>query len=191
MAGVVRTRQVAAVIAAPIALVFVTALAAGCSGRAGPPAHPASSGPSGSATAPTPAATALATGARRRALAARYLVIAEAGNHSLDVELGHLHGRDRNDLAAAHRDLRAVAATERTFDRRLLGIAFPPATELIARYLYWVNQARANLTVAAASTPSLAQLRLYEQRMTQANKPVEQAVAIIRSQLGLAPPSTS
>ena len=44
---------------------------------------------------------------------------------------------------------------------------------------------------AAASSPSLARLRAHERRLTEASKPVEQAVTIIRSQLGLPPPETS
>jgi len=184
MAGLARTRRVTA----PMALACVMAVAAGCtSSPAGSPAHSASPGPA----SPAPVPTALATGAQRQALAAKYLVIAKTGNHRLDVELGHLEGRDRRNLAAAHRDLRAVAATERAFDRQLLTIAFPPATERFARFLYWVNQARASLTATAASASSLSQLCSYERRMTQANKPVEQAVAIIRGQLGLPPPETS
>ena len=43
-------------------------------------------------------------------------------------------------------------------------------------------------TMAAASLP---RLRADERRLTEANKPVEQAVAILRSQLGLPPPETS
>jgi len=184
MAGLARTRRVTA----PMALACVMAVAAGCtSSPAGSPAHSASPGPA----SPAPVPTALATGAQRQALAAKYLVIAKTGNHRLDIELGHLEGRDRRNLAAAHRDLRAVAATERAFDRQLLTIAFPPATERFARFLYWVNQARASLTAKAVCASSLPQLRRYERRMAQANKPVEQAVAIIRSQLGLPPPETS
>jgi hypothetical protein len=124
-------------------------------------------------------------------LAARYLGVARAGNRRLEAEFGRLEGRDRTRLAAAHRDLRQVAATERLFDKRLLGIAFPAATERFAQFLYWVNQARARMTVAAASSASLPGLRAAEHRLAQANKPVEQAVAIIRSQLGLPPPETS
>jgi hypothetical protein len=188
MAGLARIGRVTAVVTAPAALVCVVALAAGCtSSPAGSPAHSASPGPA----RPAPVPTALATGARRQALAAKYLVIAKAGNHRLDIELGHLEGRDGRNLAAARRDLRAVAATERAFDQQLLRIAFPPATERFARFLYWVNQTRASLTVTAAGASSLPQLRSYERRMTQANEPVEQAVAIIRSQLGLRPPETS
>jgi len=185
MAGVARTRREAAAAAPAVALLCVAVAAAGCAG--GPAKSPAHR-PSPSASART---GGLATGAQRRALAARYLVIAKVGNHRLDVELGHLHGRDRNNLAAAHRDLLQVATTERTFDQHLLQIAFPAATERIAQFLYWVNQSRASLTAAAAGARSLSRLRAYEQRMTLANVPVEQAVTIIRNQLGLPPPSES
>jgi hypothetical protein len=160
-------------------------LAAGCTGG---PAEPASHGQA----APSRSATAgLAVGAQRKALAARYLAIAKAGNKRLEAEFGRLHKADRKRLAAAHRDLREIAATERLFDRRLLGIPFPAASERIARFLYWVNQARAQMTAAAAASPSLARLRADERRLTEANKPVEQAVTILRNQLGLPPPETS
>jgi hypothetical protein len=182
MAGLGRPRRAAAVAA-------VTVLAAGCSGGAAhPAAPPASPGPAGH---PRATAAAIAAGAQRRELAARYLAIAKAGNRRLEAEFGRLKGRDRTRLAAAHRDLRQAAATERLFDTRLLGIAFPAATERFAQFLYWANQARARMTAAAASASSLARLRADEHRLAQANKPVEQAVAIIRSQLGLPPPETS
>jgi hypothetical protein len=161
------------------------AVLAGCSGG---PAKPVSAG---KPAASHSAAAGLAAGAPRRALAARYLAIAQAGNKRLEVEFDRLREEDRMRLAAAHRDLREIAATERLFDRRLLGISFPAASERIARFLYWVNQARAKLTVAAASSPSLARLHADERRLAQANKPVEQAVTILRSQLGLPPPETS
>ena len=47
------------------------------------------------------------------------------------------------------------------------------------------------MTAAAASSPSLARLGAGERGLRQANKPVEQAVAILRGQLGLPPPQTS
>jgi hypothetical protein len=160
-------------------------LATGCSGSPAKPASP------GKATASHSAVTGLAVGAQRKALAARYLAIAQAGNKRLEVAFDRLHDEDRMRLAASHRDLREIAATERLFDRRLLRIPFPAATERIARFLYWVNEARASMTAAAASSPTLARLRADERRLTQANKPVEQAVTILRSQLGLPPPETS
>ena len=109
--------------------VQVILIAAGCTGA---PSHPAT--PAHASTAPT--AHSALTGAQRRALAARYLAIAKAGNRRLEEEFGALHGRDRHNLAAAHRDLREAAATERLFDQRLMGITFPPQTERIAEFLY-------------------------------------------------------
>jgi hypothetical protein len=54
-----------------------------------------------------------------------------------------------------------------------------------------VNQARAQLTIMAAGSASLPQLRAYERRLTAVNEPVEAAVRLIRRQLGLPPPDTS
>jgi hypothetical protein len=125
------------------------------------------------------------------ALAARYLAIAQAGNRRLEHDFDGLEGRDGNDLAAARADLRDAAATERLFDRRLLAIAFPPRIEQIVRMLYAANQARAELTDVAAASVSLRQLREYQRRLDAANGPVEDAVQVIRSQLGLPPPETS
>jgi len=161
------------------------AVLAGCSGA---PARPASAGKPAASHSAT---AGIAAGAPHKALAARYLAIAQAGNKRLEVEFNRLHEEDRLRLAAAHRDLREIAGTERLFDQRLLDIPFPAATDRIARFLNWVNQARAGMTAAAASAPSLARLRTDERRLTEANKPVEQAVAILRSQLGLPPPETS
>jgi hypothetical protein len=174
---------------AAMTVAAVAALAAGCAGAPVPPAAPPAT--PFLATHPSPAPAALATGAQRRELAARYLAIARPGNRRLEAEFGRLAGRDRARLAAAHRDLRQVAATERLFDRRLLGLAFPAATERIARFLCWANQQRASMTATAAAAAPLARLRAAERRLRSASKPVEQAVAIIRSQLGLPPPETS
>jgi hypothetical protein len=53
-----------------------------------------------------------------------------------------------------------------------------------------MNQGRAQLSDAAAGAASLRQLASYRKRLDQANVPVEQAVDIIRSDLGLPPPDT-
>jgi hypothetical protein len=164
-------------------------LASGCAaGRPGPAprasAHAAASS--------RPAASGIATGARRRALAAQYLRIAQAGNRRLEIDFDGLRGPDRRDLAAARADLRDAAATERLFDRRLMAIAFPAATEAAARALFRLNQSRARLTAAAAAAAtSLGQLRAYDRIVAAANAPVESAVRAIRRQLGLPPPETS
>jgi hypothetical protein len=121
----------------------------------------------------------------------RYLVIAEAGNRRLEADFGRLEGRDRARLGAASADLADAAATERLFDRRLSAIAFAPVTEKIARLLYRLNQARASRTAVAARSTTLAQLRRRQRRLSEANAAVEEAVRVIRNQLGLPPPSTS
>ena len=77
------------------------------------------------------------------------------------------------------------------FDQRLAHIAFPAGTETIARLLVMSNQARSELTAAAAGSVSLSQLHGFERQLTAANGPVEDAVIVLRSQLGLPPPDTS
>ncbi len=177
-----RWRAAGLTLACSALLAGTALLAAGCGARG--PAPPAGHATLGGATA------GLATGAQRRALATQYLAIAVAGNHHLETDFNRLAGPDRNNLAAARADLRDAAATERLFDRRLLGLHLPPVTEKFARFLFWVNQARASLTAAAARSTSLRQLHSYELRMNAANRPVEQAVSVIRRQLGLPPPET-
>jgi hypothetical protein len=124
-------------------------------------------------------------------MAARYLAIAVAGNRRLEIDFDGLAGPDRNDLTRARADLRDAAATERLFDRRLLAIAFPAPIERVARALVRQNEIRAALTTRAAMSRTLAQLRGFKARLSAANVPVEQAVRLIRRQLGLPPPETS
>lgn len=180
MAGCGQTRRVTAA-----ALLGCTALlGAGCAGdRPGGPTHEPSSR--------TAANSGVAPGSARRAVGARYLVIARAGNRRLNADFDPLEGRDRTDLPRARADLRDAAATERLFDRRLLRIGFPPESEQVVRDLYRVNQARERLTTAAASSTSLRRLHAYQPRLDAANRPVEQAVRRLRRQLGLPPPPTS
>lgn len=155
-------------------------LTAACSatGHTGSPPSPRVSG--------SPAVQVSVTGAR-----ARYLKIAEAGNHRLEKDFDALEEKDRNRLAAAKADLRDAAATEHLFDRRLLAIKLPAQAEEVAHILYRVNQSRARLTSQAARSTSLRQLHAYERRLAAANKPVEDAVQVIRGILGLPPPDTS
>jgi len=162
---------------------LVTGVAAGCAARG----SPAAAGPH---SASGPAVTA-GPSPDRRGAAARYLAIAVAGNRRLEIDFDRLDGPDRSRLSAADADLRDVAATEHLFDRRLLAIAFPPATEQVVRVLFTVNESRARLTLLAARSQSLAQLRSYHRRLAAANDPVEAAVRVIRRQLGLPPPETS
>ena len=167
-------------------------LTAGCASSQ-PPGPPDHSTPAAPATPATPAMPALATpdAAALRALAARYLAIAQPANRQLDHDFDGLKDNEGDDLAAAEADLRAAAATERRFDRQLIAITFPPQTEPIVRLLVNVNQARAKLSTTAAAAMSLRQLRGYQARLDAANEPVEEAVRVIRSQLGLPPPDTS
>lgn len=159
-------------------------LAAGCTGTA----QPAATAPSPASPA-APAAQAVSP-AQRKAAARSYLDIARPANRRLETDFDGLDDH-RGDLAAARADLRDAAATERQFDRRLLALKLPAATETVARLLVTANEARARLTTAAAASTSLSQLHRYEPRLTAANQPVEEAVRVIRGQLGLPPPETS
>ncbi len=159
-------------------------VAAGCASSAPPARSPASQGPASQSPA--------ATTAELTAMAARYMAIARPANRELD------HGFDGfddyikdGDLAAARADLRAAVVTERRFDRQLIALSFPPRTEPFVRLLYRVNQARAELTSTAAGVTSLRELRGYPRRLDAANEPVEDAVRVIRGQLGLPPPDPS
>jgi len=168
--------------AAGLVLAGAALLAAGCSSAGGPAAAaPASqAGPAGQAISP----------AQQKAAARGYLAIALPANRRLETDFDGLDDH-RGDLAAAQADLRDAAATERQFDRRLLALKLPAATETAARLLVTTNEARARLTTAAAASTSLSQLHRYQPRLTAANQPVEEAVRVIRSQLGLPPPETS
>jgi hypothetical protein len=159
-------------------------LAAGCTSTG----QPAATAPSPASPA-APAAQAVSP-AQRRAAAGSYLAIARPANRRLETDFDGLDDH-RGDLAAARADLRDAVATERQFDRRLLALRLPAATETVARLLVTANEARARLTTAAAASTSLSQLHRYEPRLTAANQPVEEAVRVIRSQLGLPPPETS
>lgn len=130
-------------------------------------------------------------GASVHSLAARYLVIAEAGNRRLEKDFDPLEDRDRNNLVRARADLIDAAATEQLFDRRLLAIPLPPTIERIARSLYAVNQRRAALTLGAAASTTLGALHSYEPSLDAANAVIERWVDAIRHALGLPPASTS
>jgi hypothetical protein len=159
-------------------------LAAGCASSGPPTRSPASHSPAARGT--------VATTAELTAMAARYMAIARSANRELDHEFDSFddHIKD-GDLAAARADLRAAVVTERRFDRQLIALSFPPRTEPFVRLLYRVNQARAELTSTAAGATSLRELRGYQRRLDAANEPVEDAVRVIRAQLGLPPPDMS
>ena len=169
---------------AAVVLGCAALLAAGCSAANRPaaaaPAHTSHAAPAGQAVSP----------AQRKMAARSYLAIARPANRRLETDFDGLE-EDGSNLAAAQADLRDAAATEREFDRRLLALKLPPATEAVARRLVTVNEARARLATAAAASTSLSQIHGYQPRLTAANKPVEDAVRVIRRQLGLPPPETS
>jgi hypothetical protein len=184
----------ASLVTAGSVLLGTALLAAGCA-SSGPPARsPASQSPAtqGTASQSLAARGTAATTAELTAMAARYMAIARPANRELDHEFDAFddHIKD-GDLAAARADLRAAVVTERRFDRQLIALSFPPRTEPFVRLLYRVNQARAELTSTAAAATSLRELRGYQRRLDAANEPVEDAVRVIRAQLGLPPPDTS
>lgn len=152
---------------------------------------PASSGPARAATGTASPVPSPARGAGDLALARQYLAIAVAGNHHLERDFDGLRRVDHINLASARAYLRDAAATERLFDRRLLSMSLPPSVEVVARLLVSANESRARLAEEAATSASLAQLRADEAALTAANAPVEDAVRVIRSMLGLPPPQTS
>ena len=172
-------------------LLSTVLLTAGCASSGAPAQAPAPDSAAPHSTAPHSTAATAATTAELRAMAAKYLAIAQPANRELDHELDGFKDHAKDDLAAARADLRAVAATERQFDRQLIALSFPPRTEPSVRLLYRVNQARATLTSTAAAAMSLPELYGYQRRLAAANEPVEAAVRVIRGQLGLPPPDTS
>ena len=181
---------VASLVTAGSVLLGSVLLAAGCASSPAP--HNATSrSPAASSTA-VGSTAASPTAAELKAMANRYMAIARPANRELDHEFDGFddHMKD-GDLAAARADLRAAVVTERRFDRQLIGLSFPPRTEPFVRLLYRVNQARATLTSTAAGAASLDELRGYQRRLDAANEPVEDAVRVIRAQLGLPPPDTS
>jgi hypothetical protein len=184
--GVVGGCGGARAIAAAAVAGWAVLVTAGCAG--GPPPAPVPSGHAAPHAWPT---AGTAAGPARRALAARYQAIAAAGNRQLEADFDRLNGPDRADLAAARADLQDGAATERLFDQRLAHIAFPAGTAAIVRLLVTSNQARSGLTVAAAGSVSLFRLYAFERQLAAANGPVEDAVTVLRSSLGLPPPDTS
>jgi hypothetical protein len=191
-----------------MALAGVLALAGGCSsagssaasaggssplasaGRAASAASPGHSSPAASAGHSAPATSDTPTPAHREALADRYLAIAVPANHRLDHEVEGFADHERSDLAAAEADLRAEAATERGFDRRLAAIPFPPGIAAMARALIRANHSRAALTDRQARSASLARLRSFAAQQRAADA-VEFGVRLIRRTLALPPPSES
>jgi hypothetical protein len=160
--------------------------AGGCAGRADGSAG-SGQGQRGSA----PAGHARASPAALRQLAAEYLVIAGPANRRLDHANDAYDDAEHDDLAAARAALRSEAATERWFDAHLAAIRFPAPIAPIAGALIKANDRRIALTRRQASSATLASVRAFDHRHKAADAAVEEAVRIIRKQLGLPPPSTS
>jgi hypothetical protein len=167
--------------------VCLLVLAAGCaSAQSAHPAQPVQ--PAAPSARPSSSAT---PGSDTRALAAAYMALALPANHRLDTEVDGFTDHERDNLAAAEADLRAQAATERSFDRQLLKISFPPQIAAVARALVQANQMRIQLTDRQARSASVAGLLSFASRHKAADAAVEDQVRIIRRDLGLPPPSTS
>jgi hypothetical protein len=175
-------QQVAAAGSALAALGLMI-LAAGCA-SGGPAAG------SGRPSSPRPASSAT-SGLGVHELAAAYLAIAVPANHRLETEVDGFRKHQRDSLAVAESYLRAQAATERWFDRKLTEIPFPRQIAVAARALVLANQSRVALTELQARSTSIAKLLSFAGRHKAADAAVEVQVKIIRRDLGLPPPSTS
>jgi hypothetical protein len=149
-----------------------------------------SAGASGQQASPQPTSSA-SPGSGTRALSASYLAIAVPANHRLDHEMDGFREHRRHDLAVAESYLRAQAATERWFDRRLQRITFPPRIAAVARALVRANQRRVRLTELQARSSSIAKLLSFTSRHKAADAAVEAQVRVIRKALGLPPPAAS
>jgi len=191
-------RAAARTLAGSVATVLALALAvAGCSSGAasapssspdptGTPAAPASP----SAVPASPSATPL-TSAQRRKLARQYLAVAGPANKALDHEVDAFEDAQHDDLARAVAALHGQVRVERSFDRNLAAIDFPPPADVIAHLLILANQQRIALTLQEAKSTSVKGLATFRKRHAAADEAVERQVRLIRKLLGLPPPETS
>ena len=183
-------RPVAGAVAAVLAMTL-----AGCSsgGTASPSPSPALStaAPASPSAAPaSPSATPL-TSAQRRKLARQYLAVAGPANKALDHEVDAFDDARHDDLARAVAALHGQVRVERSFDRNLAAIGFPPPVDVIAHLLILANQQRIALTLQEAKATSVAGLATFRKRHAAADEAVERQVRLIRKLLGLPPPETS
>ena len=191
-------RAAARTLAGSVATVLALALAvAGCSSGAasapssspdptGTPAAPASP----SAVPASPSATPL-TSAQRRKLARQYLAVAGPANKALDHEVDAFEDAQHDDLARAVAALHGQVRVERSFDRNLAAIDFPPPADVLAHLLILANQQRIALTLQEAKSTSVKGLATFRKRHAAADEAVERQVRLIRKLLGLPPPETS
>jgi hypothetical protein len=191
-AGLARRRYAGLAAACCLAL-----LGAGCGSSSPASPGPGSTAPgsghlsSASASAGATGSVAALSPATRKALAAKYLAIAQPANHSLDVENDGYSDAEHDDLAHARKDLLDETATEAQFDRQLLAIRFPAAVEQQVQALVAANKTRIQLTQRQARAATLASLRAFDSQHKAADDAVEAPVRQIRHLLGLPPPATS
>lgn len=164
------------------AVLAIALLASGCSSSSG-------GSPSGPPATGVPSVTI--DPATLQQLAAQYLAIAKPANERLEDANDGFEDHQKDDLRAAVADLRSQAATERWFDRHLLGIKFPPSIAAIAAAIVSANNTRIQLTEMQARSRTLAQLRGFDRMHADADAAVEAPVRAMRKALGLPPPSTS
>ena len=181
-------------VAGAVAAVLAMTLAGcGSGGAASPslsPARSTAAAASPSAAPASPSATPL-TSAQRRKLARQYLAVAGPANKALDHEVDAFDEAQRDDLARAVVALHRQVRIERSFDRKLAAIAFPPPADVIAHLLVLANQQRIALTLQEAKATSVAGLAAFRKRHAAADEAVERQVRLIRKLLGLPPPETS
>jgi hypothetical protein len=177
-----------------VAAVLAMTLAGCSSGGAAPPSPspaPSTAAPGSPSAAPaSPSATPL-TSAQRRKLARQYLAVAEPASKALDDEVGAFDAARHDDLARAVAALHGQVRVERSFDRNLAAIGFPPPVDVIAHLLILANQQRIALTLQEAKATSATGLATFRKRHAAADEAVERQARLIRKLLGLPPPGTS
>lgn len=169
-----------------VSLTLLGTLVASCSGGTNGPSAPVSGKPGGASPSSLPL-----TLVQQRALAERYLAIANPANVQLDAAVDGFRASQHQDLSTAAADLKKQAAIERRFDRDLLKIKFPDQVEVVAAKLVRVNEARADLAIKAAMSPTLLALAAFAPARSASDARVEQEVNLIRRQLGLPPADQS
>jgi hypothetical protein len=184
--------SVTAAAALGLTLALAPALA-GCSssGSSVPSPSPAPPDtPTASASPSAPPSSPPLTTAQRRKLARQYLAVAGPANKALDHEVDAFEDARHDDLAKAIAALHGQARVERSFDRKLAAIDFPPPVSTIAHLLVLANQDRIALTLQEAKAASVAGLATFRKRHAAADEAVERQVRLLRKLLGLPPPDT-
>jgi hypothetical protein len=181
---------VAGAVAAVLALTLAGCSSGGAVSPSLSPAPSSAAAASPSAAPASPSATPL-TSAQRRKLAQQYLAVAGPANKALDHEVDVFDDAQHDDLARAVAALHGQVRIERSFDRKLAAIAFPPPADVIAHLLILANQQQIALTLQEAKATSVSGLATFRKRHAAADEAVERQVRLIRKLLGLPPPETS